>query len=331
MAIIERIEYFLPESVISNDDLAKLTTRFSSEKIKAKLGVSNRHIAGEDETALDLAFEAAQLVLKDADPQSIDFLLLCTQSPDYFLPTSACVLHEKLGLRSDAGALDFNLGCSGYVYGLALAKSLIHAKMASKVLLITSETYSKHIHPQDIPNRTIFGDGAAATLVVDSPEPGIREFAFGTDGTGKNNLIVPAGGFRKRFDPEAPADFDDNGVLRSDNHLYMNGPEIFNFTIKAVPIVFEQTLTKNGLAIEDIDWFVFHQANKHMLKYLRTICNIPEEKFIIDMEETGNTVSATIPIALSRMYREGQLKKGQRAMILGFGVGYSWGGGIIDF
>ena len=327
---IVKIEYYLPETLLTNDDLEREFPDWSSEKIENKIGIRERYIVKENETALDLALKAGGKVLKDHNKDKIDFLLLCTQSPDYYLPTSACILQHKLGLRTNIGAFDYNLGCSGFVYGLALAKSLINSKIATNILLITSETYTKHIHPKDKSNRTIFGDAAAATIIEKSEEDQIGEFVLGTDGNGYNNLIVPNGGLRNRYDVNAKEIDDGSGNIRTDNNLYMNGPEIFNFTINAVPKVVSETLEKNNITLEDLDYIIFHQANKYMNEYLRKKINIPKDKFYLNLLRTGNTVSATIPIAIKDALDNKLIKKGDKVLLVGFGVGYSWGGTIIQ-
>lgn len=326
---IKKIEWFLPQKVVSNNDLVKLSGRWSAAKIEKKVGIRERHVVKEDETALDLAYEASVKILQGYDKNKIDFVLLCTESPDYYLPASACILQDKLGLPTNTGAFDFNQGCSGYIYGLAIAKSFINSGMANTVLLITSDTLSKHIHEKDFSNRTIFGDGAAASIIEKTGDEFIFEFVLGTDGKGWNNLFVPAGGLRKRFDPNAEAKEDGSGNLRSQNNVYMNGSEIFNFSIAAVPKIVAEVLTKNHLRMEDIDYFIFHQANKYMIDYLRKKIKIPPEKFYSDMLYTGNTVSASIPIALKNTLDRGLLNKGDHVLLCGFGVGYSWGAAII--
>jgi 3-oxoacyl-[acyl-carrier-protein] synthase III len=236
-----------------------------------------------------------------------------------------------LGLRTDCGALDFNLGCSGYVYGLALAKGLIENGLCRNVLLITADTYTKLIHPKDRSVRTLFGDGAAATLISGvSDIEVIGPFVFGTDGRGATKLIVPAGGSRIPLNPETATVRDDGtGNFRSMQNLFMDGPEIFNFTLKVVPSLVKQLLTKAQLDLEEVDYFVFHQANRFMLEQLRKKLKIPEEKFCINMESYGNTVSATIPMALEIAYGQEQIKQGDIVMLVGFGVGYSWGAAMI--
>ncbi|MEN6445076.1 MAG: ketoacyl-ACP synthase III [Candidatus Cloacimonas sp.] len=324
-----RIVSYLPENILSNEELSELFPEWTPKKIEKKLGVRERRISAPDETALDMAVKACERLFESVDRNIIDFILLCTQSPDFFLPTSACILQDRLGLRTEIGALDYNLGCSGYVYGLSLAKGLLSATIAENVLLVVSETYSKHLHPQDKGNRSIFGDAASATLISKDMLPKIHEFVLGTDGRGWNNLIIPNGAMRNRPKQKATDWIDENGILRNDDMLFMNGPEIFNFTIKAVPILIKQVLQKNNVNMDDIDYVIFHQANQYMLQYLRELVGVNEDKFFIDMAETGNTVSATIPIALEKCLKEGRIKSGDKVLLAGFGVGYSYGATII--
>jgi 3-oxoacyl-[acyl-carrier-protein] synthase-3 len=323
--IISKISIYLPSQILSNDDLlleAEETT-LTSLKIYSKLGIKQRHIAADGETSLDLAYKACVNVLENFKKENIDFLLFCTQSPDYILPTSACLLQDKLGLNTKTGAIDFNLGCSGYIYGLALAKGLIEAGVASNILLVTAETYSKMLNPKDVSNRSIFGDGAAATILSHSNDNRIFHMELGTDGSGFSNLIVENGGFRNPLSKLVLQNSSKN------NYLDMNGPEIFNFTLDSVPKLVESVLKKNNMNLTDVDFFIFHQANKFMLDYLRTKIGIAREKFYINLERTGNTVSATIPIGLKDAQEKGLIKKGDIVMLCGFGVGYSWGATII--
>jgi 3-oxoacyl-[acyl-carrier-protein] synthase-3 len=329
-AKILKIKSYLPDNILNNESLANEFGRWDSDKIEAKLGIRERRVADNNQTAGDLALNVAELALLDYDRSKIDFLILCTQSPDYFLPTTACILQDKLGLRTTIGAYDFNLGCSGYIYGLAMAKSFINAGLASNVLLLTAETYTKHIHPKDLANKTIFGDGATATIIEKSEKEHIFEFDLGTNGKGKNNLIVHNGGFRHPFVTDAELKYTDSEDIYTDNHLYMNGPEIFNFSIEAVPITVENCLAKNKITMEEIDYVIFHQANKYMIEYLRKKIKIPKEKFHSNMLLTGNTVSSTIPIALEQSQTDGIISKGSRVLLCGFGVGYSWGTTIIE-
>jgi len=327
-AYIKAISYYLPEKIVTNEDLVKEFPEWTVEKVAGKVGVRQRHVVSENETASDMATKASEKLFaeQNIDRSTIDFVLFCTQSPDYFLPTSACLIQNRLGLSTSCGALDFNLGCSGFVYGLSLAKGLIAGGIAKNILLLTAETYSKYIHPKDKGNRTIFGDASAATLISTDGFASIENFCLGTDGRGAENLIVRNGGMRQ---PDTLGDlaFDESGNLTSSDYLYMNGGEIFNFTAEAVPVLVDQVLEKNHLTKEDIQLFVFHQANKYMMNYLRKLIEIESDKFYFFLENVGNTVSSTIPIALCEAQKEGKLKG--NILIAGFGVGYSWGATIL--
>lgn len=334
MQFIKAISYYLPEAELTNEKINQSFPEWDVSKISSKTGIVNRHVAAADEFASDMAVKAAEKLFAEhsIDRTTIDFVLLCTQSPDYFLPTTACLLQERLQLPTTAGALDFNLGCSGYVYGLALAKGLISGGMAKNVLLITAETYSKFIHPKDKSNLTIFGDAAAATLI--SATEGfctIGNFEFGTDGRGGENLIVKQGGLRHRSSVGGDDLPDEFGNVKNDNCLYMNGPEIFNFTLESVPVLVNQVLKKNDLTIQDTGLFIFHQANRYMLNHLKKKIGIPDEKFFLFLEHCGNTVSSTVPIALYEALRQGKTARDMNVLLAGFGVGYSWAGCNLRF
>lgn len=328
---IKAITYVLPENEVTNGELVKEFPEWSVEKIADKVGINKRHIAAENETSADLALNAAEKLFaenSEIKKEEIDFLLFCTQSPDYFLPTSACIIQDKLGLPTSCGALDFNLGCSGYVYGLSLAKGLLCGEIAKNVLLLTGETYSKYMHPKDKGNRTIFGDAGSATLISTEGFVQIGNFSLGTDGRGAENLIVKTGGMRNR-ERANDVEFEENGNPLSSDHLFMNGAEIFNFTIDAVPSLVRNTLVNNSLQSGDINGYVFHQANKFMLNFLRKKLKIEPDKFYYYMNKVGNTVSSTIPIVLVEKMKEKALTG--NILIAGFGVGYSWGGCVLKF
>jgi 3-oxoacyl-[acyl-carrier-protein] synthase-3 len=327
-AYIKDIAYYLPKNILTNEQIAETFPEWSAEKVANKVGITERHIAADDETATDMAYKAAErLFAQGVDKSQIDFVLLCTQSPDYFLPSSACILQDRLGLSKNCGAFDFNLGCSGYEYGLAMAKGLIVAGIASNILLLTSETYTKYLHPQDKGNRTIFGDGASATLVSTEGFAEIGEVVVGTDGSGAENLIVRTTGARHRA-LAGNERIDEDGNLMSDDHLYMHGGNVFNFTADVVPDMVEKLLSKSGLQQDDVNLWVFHQANKYMINYLRKLLEIDKEKFYIFMEKVGNTVSSTIPIALCEARKEDKLHG--HVLLAGFGVGLSWGGVMLN-
>lgn len=332
MAYIKGISYYLPERVVTNEELLKEFPEWSVDKVAKKVGVNSRHIAGDNETAGDMAEKAALRLFAEYNisPKDIDFVMLCTQSPDYFLPSTACILQHKLGIPTTAGAFDYNLGCSGCVYGLAMAKGLIAVGIAKNVLVLTAETYNKYLHSSDKSNRSIFGDGAAACLVSTEGFAEIGEFALGTDGSGADNLIVKTGASRCKQATGIVTE-DEDGHQRYDDYLYMNGSAIFNFTLEAVPAMMKDILTKNNMKSDDVDYYVFHQANKFMLNTIRKVCILPKEKFFVNLEETGNTVSATVMIGLKQSLEAGTIHEGMKVMVTGFGVGLSWGGTILKF
>ena len=326
---IQEIAFHLPEKIVTNEELVAVFPEWNVEKIADKVGIVERHVAAAGETAADLAVAAAETLFEKGTVrrEEIDFVLFCTQSPDYKLPTSACVIQNRLGLSTQCGALDFNLGCSGYEYGLAMAKGLIMSGIASHVLLLTGETYNHYLHPLDKGNRTIFGDGASATVIAAEGYAEIREFCLGTDGSGAEYLMVKSGG--ARF-PERLGDihFDDGGNSVSSDHLYMNGQEIFAFTLTKIPRLVRDVLVRNGLQDKDIELYIFHQANHYMLDHLRKRLKIEEARFFNNLAHVGNTVSSTIPIALCEAKAQGRLKG--NVLLAGFGVGLSWGATVLN-
>lgn len=316
-----KIGTYLPKKVLSNEDLEYLG--WSTKKIFVKTGISQRHVTIENETALDLAYQACEDLFSkyEINRKEVDYILYCTQSPDYNLPNNVSILHKRLNLLNTVPTLEYNQGCSGYIYGLSLAKALINSNLASNILLVTTDTYTKYIDNQDRANKTIFGDGATATLFTKNETDKFGEFIFGTDGNGSCNLCVNNSGLsREKLTTEG-----------FENRLFMNGSEIFNFTLEAVPISIEKVLEKNNIKFEEIDYFLFHQANDFMLEHLREKLNIPKEKFPKFIENTGNTVSSTIPFLINDLNEKQILKKGDKLLLIGFGVGYSWGTTIIEY
>jgi len=334
-AKIASIEYFLPSQTLTNEDIEKVFIDWTAEKIYLKTGVSIRHIASKDECSSDLGIEAAKKILEQniIKPEDIDILIFCTETPDYLIPTTACIVQNRLGLPTSCAAFDINLGCSGFVYGLSIANAYIISGMARNILLINAETYSKTINPRDKSVRTIFGDAGTAVLIcADNGFAKINDFVFGTDGSGHKNLIVPTSGFRTPKNTESAEEKEDgSGNIRSMDNLYMNGPSIFTFTLDVVPKTIAELLDKTNLNIDDIDFFIFHQANKFMLQHLIQKLHIPEKKAPINLEEYGNTVSCSIPIALRDCQQKNLFKKGDRIMLIGFGVGYSWASALLEW
>ena len=252
---IKDIAYYLPERVLTNEQLAAEFPEWTTDKIAQKVGISERHIAAPDETASTMAIQAAERLFANGhDRSKIDFVLLCTQSPDYMLPSSACLVQHQLGLSTQCGAFDFNLGCSGYEYGLVVAKSLVQSNVAHNVLLLTAEMYTKYLAQDDKGNRTIFSDGASATWIGEDGFAEIGDCALGTDGSGADFLIK-----------------------RADEPLYMDGGAIFDFSADVVPLMVEELLHKSGIGQNEVDLWVFHQANRYMINYLRKLLDIDKE------------------------------------------------------
>jgi 3-oxoacyl-[acyl-carrier-protein] synthase-3 len=330
-AFIEAIAYHLPEKIVTNKELLDRFPTLTQKEIE-QLGIKSRRVVVEGETASDLAIKAAERLFQQykIDKSQIDFLLFCAQEFDYYTPTTACVMQSKLGLSNQIGALDFNLGCSGFIYGLSLAKGLIETGSASNVLLLTSSTLTRQFYANDKNSTFLFGDGAAATLISGRNNEGIGNFVFGTNGSGFNNIIIKDGGARNPITNLSKLEKKDSyGNSFTDANFYMNGISIFSFSMREVPKMIFELLEKENLTMDDIDLFVFHQANKFILDKLKEKLRIPEEKFVVYLEHVGNTVSSTIPITLSEVIKDGKAKKGQRILLAGFGVGLSWGGTII--
>jgi len=315
---IEAIEYYLPQTVETCKDLEKENPTWPAEKLEAKTGIKKRHIADSSETAVDMAILAAKRLFSSGVPtEDIDLLILVTQSPDYVLPTSACILQDRLGLKTSCMAFDVNLGCSGFIYNLAIAGSLIQSGIAGKALIICSETYTKYIDKSDRTCRPIFSDGASAVLLGPCKNQSIGPFDLGTDGAGFSNLIVPSSGMRH------------NTHGKPDRRLFMDGAKLFMFTMGMVPRCINALLSKAEMKLQDIDMFIFHQASKVVIDNIIRRMALPEKKVFVNYDRIGNTVSASIPIALKDAASEGRLRRGDRLMLIGFGVGYSWGSCLI--
>ena len=315
---IKAISTYFPKNTLTNDTISEQFPEWNSEKILQKIGIEQRYIADKDECASDMAAQAVLTLIEEhlLDKNAIDFLLLCTQTPDHILPTTACIVQDKVGLPTTCAALDINQGCSGYIYGLSVASSLITSGNFKNVILVTVDTYTKYVHPKDKGNLSIFGDAATATLISTEGEYLIGKSTLGTDGTGAENLIIRNGGTRSARN-ENPDDWD--------NFIDMKGAKIFNFIVKRTPEVVYNNLEINGLNKEDIDLFIFHQANTHILNKVREDMEIPEEKFVIEMRYYGNTISSSIPIAFLEHLRKYPEKAKNKIQLVGFGVGYSWG------
>jgi 3-oxoacyl-[acyl-carrier-protein] synthase-3 len=324
-ASIGPIAVHYASKVETNDDLAAEFPHWNIAAIAEKTGIHQRYVADEKECASDLGVAAARKLFREhsIDPKSVDFTLLCTQSPDYPLPTTACLMQERLGLRNSSGALDFNLGCSGYVYGLAIADGLIRTGSVKRVLLITAETYSKYIDKDDRSLRTIFSDAAAVTLIDASDQQSMFGFQFGTDGSGADTLLATNRGARPAEDAHKP-----RHRKRWKSDLYMDGPSLMNFTVGAVPELIDSILQSANLSGDQIDMYLMHQATLKMLNQLQQRLSLTEEQLPVYLENCGNTVSSTLPILIDALRTSGRVKQDVTSMLIGFGVGLSWAGCI---
>lgn len=331
-ARIAAIAGHLPEGTLTNADLAARFPEWSVDKISAKTGIHSRHVVGPGETTSDLAIAAARKLLarESIDPASIDYLIVCTQTADYVMPAVSMLVHADLGLRPSAGAVDITHGCSGYVVALGLASALIDSGQAQRVLVITADTYSRIVNEADKSVRTLFGDGATATLVVTSDRSGIHSFVYGSEGAGAESLVVPNGGLAAagRFPAADPAR---RGLESNGYDFYMDGTAVFNFAIRVVPPTAEEVLTKAGWSVDDVDSWILHQANSFMLSHLRRKLGVPEDRFVIELDQTGNTVSSSIPLAIEAATPKGVGAPGTRSVLIGFGVGLSWAGMAVDW
>jgi len=319
------ISYVLGSIVEGGDELRADNPDWKIDLIEEKTGIKRRHITDDSETLVDLALLAANnlLIEEKVDRLSIDGLILVTQSPDYKLPTSACILQNMLGLGTNVMSFDINLGCSGFIYGLANSIALMQSGFAKRILLICGDTYSKYIDKNDRTCRPIFSDGASAILLDSMHKCNAKfgPFVFGSDGSGSRNLIVENSGARDSM----------HSAIVGGQHLFMDGAKVFMFTMSAIPKLVNQTLNQAGLSIDDISIFIFHQASKVVLDNIAKKLNIPENKMFCNIENIGNTVSATIPIALKDALMSGAVKSGDLIFLAGFGVGYSWGATIMQW
>ena len=315
-AAIGPVAIYLPEKVEDNDFLASQYPQMGHGSDFRQDGHPAAAYCGAGGVCLGPGSggggEALRRISRST-ASTIDFLLFCTQTPDYPLPTTACLMQDRLRLPTSIGALDFNLGCSGFVYGLSLADGLIRSGTARRVLLITAETYSKYIDPTDRSLRTIFGDGAAATLVEASDEPSLGGFVFGTDGSGGDMLLVAEGGARRVQDAIQP-----RKRRRWPSSLYMDGPELVKFSLDIAPPLIESVLARAQWTRDQIDMYLIHQATLFMLDHLRERLSLDREHTPEALENYGNTVSSTIPISDPRSPPVGPAAAGQADVADGF-------------
>ncbi len=310
----------VPPRVADNLDPALGFDPEEVRKVVAMAGVRERRVVDDGVTSADLCFEAAESLLDRLgwERESISGLIFVTQSPDYFLPSTSCVLHQWLALGDECAAFDVGLGCSGYPYGLYLAATMLRGGGHRRVLMLHGETPSRFVDPSDHATKLLFSDSGSATAIeLDAAGPAAH-FCLNTDGAGHAGLIIRGGGFRDRF-PADPRELS----------LRMDGAGIFNFTIKRVPALVLAALEQSGRAIDDIDAFVFHQSNRFIMKHLMKKCGLPEARVPMTLEDTGNCGGPSVAVAMTRRL-PAERERSLRLMLLGYGVGLSWGAAVIE-
>ena len=311
---IDAIEFQLGSRIEGLADLSNDNPEWQTDRLLAKTGVERRHLLGSGETPLKLAERACERLLQQTGNRKVGGLIYVTQSPESTIPTTACLLHESLGLEESCLAFDLNQGCSGFVYGLSVASGLIKSQAIDNCLVVCAEAYSRYISPHDRTCRPIFSDGASAALIVNDGEGDIGPFVFATDGSGAPNLTL---------------------LQAADQHgstsqvLHMNGPKVLDFTMEAVPKYVCELLEMSSLSLEDVDLFIFHQASKVVLDRVAHKLALGEDKIFRNYREVGNTVSATIPVAMKEARTADVLRSGMTVVLMGFGVGYSLAGCVL--
>lgn len=331
---ISAIEYHLPKKNLTNAQIKKLHPTWDVDKTSLKTGVYNRYISEPDETAFDLSVFAVKKLLANSNIRIEDIggIIFCTQSPDYIMPSNSFLIHKEFNFPSSVWCFDYNLACSGFVYGLAIARGLLDTKMANHILLINADTYSKYINSDDRSTSLLFGDGSAASILSYSVEDSLLDIALASDGSAYKSFYIPAGGIRMPYSSGTSIKIQDIvGNIKSKENIHMDGQKVFNFISKTVPIQIRNILKKNNLEINDISQFIFHQASKFTIDALINSIGLDISKCFINIENIGNTVSASIPIALKHAIDQKKIKKGDIVLLSGFGVGLSWGTSLLKF
>jgi len=319
-AAITAVASWLPERRLTNADLERMVDT-NDEWIRTRTGISERRVAAEGEATSDLAARAGALALERAGLQAedVDMLIVATSSPDMAFPSTACLAQAKMGLTCPA--FDLNAACTGFIYGLHVATSVIESGRARNVLLIGAEVLTRLVDFTDRSTCILFGDGAGAVVVQASQTPGVLGVHLGADGTGADLLNVPAGGTAIPLTP--------GNISSGLQYMHMNGNEVFKFAVRAIPKVTRQALHESHLKASDIDWLVPHQANERITNTVGERLGIAHERVVNSIALTGNTSTASIPLALDSLYSAGDLKAGQVLALVGFGAGLTFGAAIV--
>ena len=306
---ITAIEYYLPKKRENNKTLKRFNPKIDINRIKEKTGIDNRYISGEKENVIDISIKCSNKIFKKFPKKKINFLILVTQTSPYRIPTTACILQDKMGLKKNTIAFDINLGCSGFIYALRMGSSLIESKQAKNGLIICADTYTKYISKTNTACRPIFSDAAAAILLSESSKNKIGPFELGADGSGADALELPM----------------------NTNEIVMNGAKVLTFAMNVVPNNVNLLLKKININKNKINKFIFHQASKYILDNINRILSLKKEQVFENYSKVGNTISASIPIALKDASNKNKLKKNNLIIIAGYGVGLSWGSALIKW
>lgn len=319
-ASISGVVSCVPKKQITNDYFVSLFGEAGVHDVVKMIGVETRHWVEKNTTTRDLCATAGLHLLSQLkwSPESIDALIFVSQTPDFRLPATACALQAELGLSTSTIAFDINLGCSAYPYALWLANTMIQSGSARRILLAVGDTVSKIVNPSDRSTALLFGDAGTMTA-IESKDGEEAFFVMGTDGLGAKNLIIPEGCFKTGVLKD-----DERLTGRDPSYLFMDGGEIFNFTLRSVPNLVSTTLEQSGISLLEHDAFLFHQANLFMLKHLIKKCKLPIDKVPININQFGNTSCASIPLLMTTMLSDKLKSQSMRLAMFGFGVGYSW-------
>ena len=304
------------------------------ERIKKAIGLNKRLVTDGETTSVDLCHQAAMHLISglSINKSEIDGLIFVTQTPDHFQPSNAAIMHGRLDLEKSCASFDVNLGCSGYVYGLWMAHMMISSGTCSKVLLLAGDTISKYVNPKDRSTAPLFGDAGSATLVEKTDKDSLSFFSLHTDGTGSDFIKVPAGGFRCPSNEATSIAIEDaEGNWRSQDDIYMNGGEVFNFSIKTEPAAINEILEYSEISIDEIDYVVFHQANKYIITNIARRIKLPLDKVPCDtVSKYGNQSSASIPSTINDALNQQVSESKQQLVLSGFGVGLSWASAVVN-
>ena len=328
---ISAVAYCVPETRLTG---AELADRFGEEvvnRIAQSSGIHERRVTADGECASDLAERAARALFeKGFDPSSIDLVIFATQTPDYLLPTTACLLQNRLGIPKSAAAFDINLGCSQYVYSLGVAQSMIKAGLCRRALVMTGDTVSKIINPLDRAVVPLFGDAGTATILEEvGGEAGFRGFDFGSDGAGGPSLIWPTSGLRNRPSAETMVERADKyGAIRTGNDMFMDGSAIFVFTLKTVATTVRRALSNAGMLDSDVDLFVFHQASQMIIENAAKHLKLTPDRYHTHFGHLGNSGGSTVAICLANALKKGKVSPASRLLLAAFGVGFSWASAV---